>query len=261
VAQTIVIGIEPGTGERVAWIGGELALRLGARVVLAHVRSDPTRLPATGDRERARHRSARRGRETFEAPRAALPPDVEFDQRVELGGVVSRLGDVAEEEDAALMVVGSRGRGSIASALFGSVSQTLAREAPCPVMIVPPAPIGTPRPFEGPAGERATTIAGTDGPAASSPAAHFAGALADGLDHRLVVVRLRDSGRSRVQALHAISATENARMIVVGAEEHDGGRARHARSLAARLLRLSRCPVTVVPHGATTEIGARNGWG
>ena len=54
---------------------------------------------------------------------------------------------------------------------------------------------------------------------------------------------------------------ENARMIVVGAEEHDGGRARHARSLAARLLRLSRCPVTVVPHGATTEIGARNGWG
>lgn len=85
MAQTIVIGIEPGTAERVAWVGGELARGLGARVVLAHVRSDPSRLRSPGDRERARHLSARRGHETLERPRAALPPEVEVEERVELG--------------------------------------------------------------------------------------------------------------------------------------------------------------------------------
>ena len=40
--------------------------------------------------------------------------------------------------DAALLVVGSRGRGAAASVLLGSVSQSLAHQAPCPLVIVPP---------------------------------------------------------------------------------------------------------------------------
>ena len=255
MAQTIVIGIEPTTAERVTWIGGELARRLGARAVLAHVDDEVSRLSSMRDRERARHRSTRRGHELLGRSRAALPPGVDVEQRVALGGVAPTLGDLAEEMGAALLVVGSRGRGAIASAVLGSVSQSLARAAPCPVTIIPPSPIGNPRPFDGTPGSPPTMVAGMDGSAPASTAVEFAGALADGLGHRLVRVQLRDGARSSADTLQAISATENARMIVIAAEQGNGGRGHHRRrSLATRLPRLARCPVTVVPIDANTTL-------
>ncbi len=48
---------------------------------------------------------------------------------------------VARAEDAGLLVVGSRGRGAIRSALLGSVALHCAAHAPCPVVVVHP---GTP---------------------------------------------------------------------------------------------------------------------
>jgi nucleotide-binding universal stress UspA family protein len=46
--------------------------------------------------------------------------------------------EAARELDAELLVVGSRGLREIGSALLGSVSCELMREAPCPVVVVPP---------------------------------------------------------------------------------------------------------------------------
>jgi nucleotide-binding universal stress UspA family protein len=43
---------------------------------------------------------------------------------------------LAEELGAGLIVVGSRGRGGLRRALMGSVSDSVVRHAPCPVMVV-----------------------------------------------------------------------------------------------------------------------------
>jgi nucleotide-binding universal stress UspA family protein len=43
---------------------------------------------------------------------------------------------VAEEIEAGLIVMGSRGRGGLRRALMGSVSDSVVRYAHCPVMVV-----------------------------------------------------------------------------------------------------------------------------
>lgn len=59
---------------------------------------------------------------------------------VELRAIEGSPADVLHDaaRDAAMLVVGSRGRGGFAGLLLGSVSQRLAQRAPCPVVIVPP---------------------------------------------------------------------------------------------------------------------------
>lgn len=52
------------------------------------------------------------------------------------GNAAEALMKAASKAEADFIVVGSRGRGAAASMLLGSVSATLAREAPCDVIIV-----------------------------------------------------------------------------------------------------------------------------
>ena len=60
------------------------------------------------------------------------------DQRVVIGYAAERLADLADEEGADLIVVGSRGRGAFKAAFLGSVSTSLIGVARCPVLVVPP---------------------------------------------------------------------------------------------------------------------------
>jgi nucleotide-binding universal stress UspA family protein len=67
-------------------------------------------------------------------PSLAAHPDVKVDVDVRRGPIVGTLRQAATEAD--LVVVGSRGRGSFAGRLLGSVSQRVMRAATCPVMVV-----------------------------------------------------------------------------------------------------------------------------
>ncbi len=60
---------------------------------------------------------------------------VKIDQRIGRGPAAAVL--LAQSADADLLVVGSRGRGRLASVLLGSVSRRVAAEATCPVAVVP----------------------------------------------------------------------------------------------------------------------------
>jgi nucleotide-binding universal stress UspA family protein len=52
------------------------------------------------------------------------------------GRAAEEIVEVAEEIDAGLIVMGSRGHGRLTRALMGSVSDTVVRHAHCPVTIV-----------------------------------------------------------------------------------------------------------------------------
>ncbi len=85
-----------------------------------------------------------------QAAQAARVADAE--RRVEVGVPAERLAELADEEDAELIVVGSHGRGGFTAAFLGSVSNSLAGVERCPVAVVPP---GVSEAIESPATDRA----------------------------------------------------------------------------------------------------------
>jgi nucleotide-binding universal stress UspA family protein len=54
------------------------------------------------------------------------------------GHVAARVAEIAEQANADLIVVGTRGHSPLAELMLGSVTQGLLHEATCPVLAVPP---------------------------------------------------------------------------------------------------------------------------
>jgi nucleotide-binding universal stress UspA family protein len=92
-------------------------------------------------------------------------PTIGVESLVTMGHPETVLMEASETAD--MVVVGARGRGTVASALLGSVSATLARESHCPVVVV--------RTYdEAPEPDERPVVAGVDGTPVSSAAVEFA---------------------------------------------------------------------------------------
>jgi len=118
----------------------DLARAFGAKVTLYHVIEDPVvYIPALGG-----YTPQPQDFENFSD--AALAEwigsedadGLTIERKWEHGHPVSRILDFATEQACDLIVLGTRGRGSIAHALIGSVAERVVRKSKCPVLTVHP---------------------------------------------------------------------------------------------------------------------------
>jgi nucleotide-binding universal stress UspA family protein len=151
MGRSIVCGVDDSPDARaVLGVAARLAEQLERKLVLIHVipfahASDPAIgggmgagpvAPHTMLSVSSREREARAERLLAQLTEEMGISDVQ--RRVVTGFPAERLADVADEEDAELIVVGSRGRGAFKAAFLGSVSNSLIGVARCPVVIVAP---------------------------------------------------------------------------------------------------------------------------
>lgn len=142
--ERIVVGVDDSSGARaaVAWALREAGLR-HATLDLVHAWTPPW---AEGfNTEWAADRAA--FEKEAEAMMAAVAADAQVEapsdiapQLLVVAGEAPGRALVEESASANLLVVGSRGRGGVASATLGSVSTACVHHANCPVVVVRPNP-------------------------------------------------------------------------------------------------------------------------
>jgi nucleotide-binding universal stress UspA family protein len=147
VSTSIVCGVDGSPDSHAALQRADrLARQLNLRLVVAHV-AEPAYVPyaaaapfggtagrhALMEEVESQHEVAERLLEQVVAAAGA-----DADRRAAVGVPAERLAEIADEVDAELIVVGSRGRGAFKAAFLGSVSNALVGVARCPVLIVPP---------------------------------------------------------------------------------------------------------------------------
>jgi nucleotide-binding universal stress UspA family protein len=131
---TVVCGVtETPDGRGAAKLAGALGRRLGLRLVLAHVIDGVP--PGTHESLTARQRQAGAERILDEIARD-LGDGVE--KRIMLGNRADALAQVAAEEGADLVVIGSRPAGFSNRKLRSALARELEAATPIPVVVAPP---------------------------------------------------------------------------------------------------------------------------
>jgi nucleotide-binding universal stress UspA family protein len=114
----------------------ELAHSCDAKLVVAYVRHAP--LPLLGEPvyQRSLSRELREADESTAAAAAkAREAGVEAEIEIVEGNPATRILELARARDVDLIVVGSRGLGTVAGALLGSVSKAVVHHADRPVLV------------------------------------------------------------------------------------------------------------------------------
>lgn len=173
---TIVCGVD-GSEEStdLVRIAARLAELVGAHLALVHV---------LGSRRQSWPGVVDARRTLMAMCDAEGVPDAER-HVVPYGDPARRIGAIAEQRRALLIVVGTRGATAAPDAILGSVSSRLAADAPAPVLVVPPrlAPHVDPTTWS-----RRTFVCGLDGSAAGWGAARQSALLAARLRGELMLV-------------------------------------------------------------------------
>ncbi len=74
---------------------------------------------------------------------SAIPDGVRSDVRILRGKPAQEISDLAEKENADMIVIASKGDATWKKALFGSVAEGVVRHAECPVLTIPAAEAST----------------------------------------------------------------------------------------------------------------------
>jgi nucleotide-binding universal stress UspA family protein len=144
-AARVVVGVDhPRDSASILGYAFRAARRRGVGVTVLHVWSPrgQSEFDGCGDEPASSEFAKRRELDATIPGWLDAFPEVKVRQRLIRGPVGPAL--VAESDSAALLVVGSRSRGSVRRAFFGSISKTVLRSARCPVVVVrSPARCGT----------------------------------------------------------------------------------------------------------------------
>jgi nucleotide-binding universal stress UspA family protein len=138
---TIVCGVtEIDEGRGALAVAAELSERLRLRLVLVHVADGIPRSDANGDgSEGVPTRPDHQGAARFVARLAAEHGVADrAEQRSAVGEPAALLSQIAAEEAADLIVVGSRARGWLRRGLESRLARQLETTTPVPVLIAPP---------------------------------------------------------------------------------------------------------------------------
>lgn len=137
----VLCGVDPSDeAAQAARFAAELAVRAGARLILLHAAPPPWAPTGNADQHELMQDAAafdRAGYLGAVVDPISVNPLASVERVVEFGLPVEVMRSVAEELRALCLVVGSRGEGAVEAALAGSTTGALAREAPCPVVLVP----------------------------------------------------------------------------------------------------------------------------
>ncbi|HEU0024682.1 MAG TPA: universal stress protein [Thermoleophilaceae bacterium] len=186
IGKRLVCGIgDLGAEQKVAGVAARLGADMGCGVTLVHVIGSVHPLPL-GLRPPGPLRARRARRElALVAGGRRFPPGTGV--RIESGDPLDSLTEVAQEEDAELLVVGAREAGSATSLLPGGVTSALIRKSPCPVVVVPQEAVRPPE-----AGPIAAVVCGVEGEDLDVPVLRLAADLARRLPAELHAVHAYD---------------------------------------------------------------------
>jgi nucleotide-binding universal stress UspA family protein len=147
---TIVVGIDGSTssGRALRWAADQAAAEHRPLTLVHTIPAGALAYPSPANVTIAEARMALEGsgRAMLEAARGDvhdLAPDVDVRMVLQYADAADQL--VTMSDGAAMVVVGSHGRGPVRSRLLGSVSVRLVRQAECPVVVVRPGRTGTVR--------------------------------------------------------------------------------------------------------------------
>lgn len=239
--RRILVGYDGSERARdaLALASGLAAIEGAELVLLAALELDPLATPAD-----AYERATAETEERLSSSARELLGDTPFRFRI-VGGVSAprALTEVALDEEADVIVLGSTHRGGLGRVLPGSVGERLLHGAPCAVLV---APVGFSKRNKL---EIETIAVGYDGRAQGSHARDVAARLAEELGATLTQITVGEAEGDPADVL--VERARDFDLLVIGSRGY--GPVRHALvgNVSWAVIRNASCPVLVVPRSAS----------